>query len=354
MVYVLGWTLNYLVLALWYLGARNRVVFFPVLFVIGGIIFVRYSGTDTFMYELTLRSVLEGDASALIEGWEPGFVFLAKLLLSLTGSEVLALRAIGLVFTLLLLAFVLRADKTELRLFALYILPVFAYQYGMNAVRAGLALATVLLAWQAMRRGKILEALLITMLAITFHYSMVLVAALIVISELKLGTRRSIVIIFVLALTAIFLVVLRYEYFEAKISLYRSYASPSLVSGLSRLGLVVLLWLYFALSGVSAKRSFFGFLLTVVPSVSFQALAFSSYAGLRLLELMTFVSPLLLLRDFDRHGEEPRSIFWLGVFVAGLVGVLATYRNFLTDYDGRMTGTLTPFLPYRTIFDYRP
>jgi hypothetical protein len=35
--------------------------------------------------------------------------------------------------------------------------------------------------------------------------------------------------------------------------------------------------------------------------------------------------------------------------LVSFLGILFTYRNFLADYDGQVTGTETPFLPYRTL-----
>ncbi|BDG18486.1 hypothetical protein TthSNM11_06890 [Thermus thermophilus] len=88
--------------------------------------------------------------------------------------------------------------------------------------------------------------------------------------------------------------------------------------------------------------------------VFFQGLAFVSYAGLRFLDLVAFTTPLVLLREFDHAKKRPGRSFWWGVGVAGIIGAVFFLRNALADYNGQLTGTLTPFLPYRTVFDPWP
>ncbi|GLV47212.1 hypothetical protein TJA_03860 [Thermus sp. LT1-2-5] len=144
---------------------------------------------------------------------------------------------------------------------------------------------------------------------------------------------------------------LRFEYFEAKLSLYSDYETPFSFSGLSRFALVIFLWIAFAMSSVPLAQKVRMFFWVVGPSVVFQVLAMVSYAGLRFLELMTFVAPLVLLREYERWKLAPDRVFIRALIVAGVLGAVAVYRNFLVDYDGQLTGTLTPFLPYRTIFD---
>lgn len=355
MVYLAGWMLNYIVTFLWSIGLRNRMIFSLTLLFIGYIISVRYSGTDTYeIYELSFRDILSGRSSALTEGWEPGFVLLTKVLLWLTSSEVWAVRGIGVVFILLLLVYLLRADRTEIKFLSLYFIPVFVYQYGMNAIRAGLGIAFILLAWQALRRGRWYQFILLGMVSLTFHYSALVPLVLLYVSELKLTGRSVLHGTLLVGLTSGYLLETRQEYFLSKTLLYLEFNSPSIFSGLSRLYLIILIWLFFAAYGLSVTTKIRSFVLVVALALGFQVLAFFSYSGLRLLDLMALVTPLVLVREYDRAGELPTKAFWMGLAVAGVLGAAFLYRNFLSDFDGKMTGTLTPFLPYRTIFDYKP
>jgi hypothetical protein len=355
-VYLLGWFLSYFALLLWYLGARNRIIFVAIFFsYLATIIVIRYSGTDTYpIYELLLRDLLNNVPNELMQGLEPGFALLSKAFLWLTNSEVWTVRGIGVVFVTLLLIYLFRADRTELLLLFLYFIPVLVYQYGMNAIRAGLGLALVLLAWQALRRNRWVLFALLSLMSLLFHYSVALVLTFLMLFEISLKNWR------VVALVCIFLIVVasifasRLDYFESKLLLYSNYDSPTEISGLSRLALVGLLWLSFAISDSPLRSKVKTFTMLVLPAVGFQLLATIFYAGLRFLELFTFFVPLVLIREYDRHCRNPSKVFWLGMAVSGLLGAAFLYRNFLTDFDGQLTGTPTPFLPFRTIFDYKP
>jgi len=355
MVYIVGWMLNYITTFLWSMGFRKKLVFLIPLFYTGIITLVRYSGTDTYeIYELGFRGIWNAQDNIITEGWEPGFVFLAKTLLLLTSSEVWAVRSIGALFIFLLLFYLLRADRTEVKFLSLYFIPVFIYQYGMNAIRAGLGLVLILLAWQALRRGKWYHFALLGLAGLTFHYSMLLPLTLLLFFELKpKDWRVSLATVLTVSLAAFFLATRR-EYFLSKLALYLDYDSPTEFSGISRLGIILLMWLFFAASSLHVAAKIRTFVFLVALAFGFQVLASFSYAGLRFLELMAFVVPLVLIREYERAGKVPGKVFWLGLAVTGVLGAAFVYRNFLSDFDGQMTGTLTPFLPYRTIFDYKP
>lgn len=355
MVYLLGWALSYFSLLLWYAGVRSRIFFVFTFCYLAALIVIRYSGTDTYpIYERILRDMLEGIPNELIQGLEPGFVLLSKSLLWLTNSEVWAVRGIGVIFIMILLVYLFRADRTEILFLFLYFVPVLVYQYGMNAVRAGLGLALMLLAWQMLRRNHWWSFAFLALLSLLLHYSLVLVLALFLFFETKIRDWRTVAIIGISVAALIMLILLNREYFESKLSLYSDYNSPSELSGLSRFVLIGLLWVFFALSSRFFWPKIRTFIGLVAPAVGFQMLASISYAGTRFLELLTFVTPLILIRELEKTGKIPGRVFWLGLTVVGLLGAAFLYRNFLSDFDGQMTGTPTPFLPYRTIFDYQP
>lgn len=354
MPYLLGWFANYFSLTIWTLGLPRWVAFLPTLLFYTIIILIRYSGTDTYgIYELALDALREGGED-LPAGWEPGFLIISKFLLSITNSAVLTLRFIGVFFVGLLFAFFSRADRNELLYLSLWFFPVLVYQYGMNAVRAGLAMAVLLLAWQASRRGNRRAFLLWGLAALLFHYSALLPFLLLFLSGFSISRVRTLILLVLALAFAAVLVASRQEYFLAKIALYSDYESPFSFSGLSRLILVTLVWMGVVLSPLGVGPKVRATALLLLPTLLFQGFAFFSYAGLRLLEWMTFVAPLMAIGEFDRARRPPGRTFWLILGIGGLLGAGFVYRNFLTDYDGQLTGTLTPFLPYRTIFDYRP
>lgn len=353
MVYITGWFLNYLTLWLRWVGIGAK---FPALFAllfIGVIITIRNSGTDTHSYEIWLSSV-KSDTNTL--SLEPGFVLIAELLLRLTGSEVWALRGIGVLFTLFLIVYWLRSDRYELNLITLYFIPAFVFPYGMNAVRAGLGLALLLLAWQCLRRNNRMCFIILLLISITFHYSMILPALLLGVPKLKAKTWRPLLLIVIVFATfaAVALVFVQQGYILAKLELYSSSESPSPASGLSRIAMLAALLLGFSLQALPFKTKLRAWAVIFGLGVLFQGLAFVFYAGLRFLDLVAFTSPFVLLLEFDHAGKRPGRSFWWGVGIAGILGAFFFLRNALADYNGQLTGTLTPFLPYRTVFDPWP
>ncbi len=351
MVYWVGWILNYWAL-LWYsLGFRSRLLLFLPLVYVGIVIVLRDSGTDVRVYEHVLRGLLHEGSSAWIPGWEPLFFLLAKLGLWVFGSEVEALRFIGGFYVLVLAFFLVRADNRELLIFHLHYLPLFVYSHGMNVVRVGLAAAVFLLAWQSLRRGYKWRFFLLSLASFLFHYSTAVVFLLSYGNEARFKVWRDflpLLLVFAVVFGSVFAYL---DYFEAKLALYSSSEAPSPFSGLVRTGLVVLLWMFFVGGKVPLKVKIKSFTFLVLPTIILQILTFWSYAALRLVDLMLFLAPLVLVREYDMLGRSPPRLFWVGLALVGFLGILFTYRNFLSDYDGQVTGTETPFLPYRIITD---
>jgi hypothetical protein len=335
---------------LWYsLGFRSRLLLFLPLVYVGIVIVLRDSGTDVRAYEQVLRGLLHEGSSAWITGWEPLFFLLAKLGLWVFGSEVEALRFIGGFYVLVLAFFLVRADNRELLIFHLHYLPLFIYSYGMNVVRAGLATAVFLLAWQSLRRGDRRSFFLFSLASFLLHYSTALLFLFAYGNEVRFKVWRDflpLLLVFAVIFGSVFVYL---DYFEVKLALYSSSEAPSPISGLVRTALVVLLWVFFAGGRVPLKAKIKSFTFLVLPTIILQVLTFWSYAAVRLVDLMLFLAPLVLVREYDMLGRSPPRLFRVGLALVSFLGILFTYRNFLADYDGQVTGTETPFLPYRIL-----
>ncbi|MGQ9736048.1 MAG: EpsG family protein [Thermaceae bacterium] len=348
MVYFLGWLLNYVSFSLWSLFPLRAFFLFSFVFA-GPLVFFRNSGTDVALYEAILLTLAAGEENVLTRGIEPGFTFFSKVFLWLTGSEVWALRWIGASFVFLLLVYIFRANRAEVSFFSLYFFPVFFYQYGMNAVRAGLGVAILLLAWQALRRRKMWVFVSLSALSLLFHYSMVVPVALLLFFALP--TRKRVIFLGLFGFLGLILLSLRWEYFTSKLSLYSSYDSPSEVSGLSRLLIMAVLWLFFAMTKIPLRVKFKRLLVLIGMSFAFQILALYSYAGLRFLDLMAFITPLILIDTLEREQGRVSKLFLIGLALAGLLGMGFVYRNFLNESVSSDILRQTPFLPYRTVFE---
>ena len=361
MIYIAGWAISYFVYLLSALICRGKVcplgkglLAIPIL-LFGVIIVFRDSGTDTkAIYEPIFYNILAGIESPVVKGWEPGFKLVVRALLWMTNSEVVSLRLVGAIYVGLLLLFLIRADRVEVTVLFLYYLPLFVYMHGMNTVRVGLGGALFLLAWQSLRRKRFAVFWLLAFSSVMFHYSMVIPLLILFVAEYRLlswKTMVSALAVFVLVATV---VIWREDYFLAKLNLYSRYEAPSFFSAMSRTALVCFLWCLFAISKVPISVKVKTFITLTLVTMIFQALVVVSYAGIRMVDLMTLLAPLLLVRQYDLIGRSPAGLFLWGLGFAGLIGAGFVYRNFLTDFDGQVSGTSSPFLPYRTIFDEWP
>lgn len=356
MPYVLGLLWVYLL----FLWTERRNPAKSRYLLLGGLVFplllavFRYSGTDTYpIYEQILwRSFSEKTSTGL----EPGFDFLSRFLMALTGSEVFTVRFLAVIFTGLLGLFVWRADPTERYFLFLFFFPSFFYQYGMNTIRSGLALALILLAWQSLRRDKWGVALGLGGIALTFHYSALLVLLFLGLVE-GLRLRKAVAlrasVVFLLVASLLFL--MEREYFLSKLSLYLTQIQAiQNLPGASRSLMVALLALSLLASPLSREKKVLGGGLLLLFTGASQAIALISVAGARLLELASFIAPLAIIRLHDLEGRAVQRGFLLLLVLAGLLGAIFFFRQQARDWEGRFTGSSTPFFPYRIVFQHNP
>lgn len=363
MVYVLYWALNYWSLLLWLIGLKNRLIFVVPFLFAAILIAFRNSGTDTAVYEQILATFASMSwLDVLSLRMEPGFLIVSKFLVSPLGlPPEVALRILGILFVFIL-GFAIRiADRNELLLFGLFYLPLVMISYGMNAVRAGLGLALFVVGVQMMRRGFLLKSILLFIIACLFHYSLLLGAGLLILLEFMLGVRPKTLVIVILVgvIPSIGILGFAAEWFAAKLELYSSPSDlVSPISGLSKVAIIGLLSLALWATNIPLKHKTISWLLIAASTlVSLFLLVKGSYAALRILDLISLLTPFLFLRAVDLSPSSRTRVlplfFWILVGLAGAVGVALMYRNMLSDWGGVITGSETPFLPYRFIWEDR-
>lgn len=353
MEYITGWLCNYfcLILHLSKVSVR-RLYSFTAMSYFLILITLRDSGTDTQgIYEAMASAILSNQFSVWISGSELAFRQLLSMFLTVTGSPVWAVRLIGMVFILLLMFFIAKSDKREFFWFITYFVPVFIYQYGMNAIRAGIAMAVFLVAFQYLRRSKRRSFFLISLTTFFFHYSFIFVFIVLSLFEFAKVRLKHVLYFMVAGLSIFSIAYFRWEYFIAKLNLYINYNSPAIYSGLSRIIISAFLLLGVWAGRLPHREKLKLLAFSVVMMISLQALTFFSYAGLRLLDLWIFVLSLVILRTYDRTNTGLDKWMQIGYLLAGFLGASFVYRNMLTDWAGQMTGTTTPFLPYQTILE---
>lgn len=349
MIYIFGWLTIYGSLALErFVKYRSKIFAHMALLVLGLIAVLRGEvGNDTFViYETRARLLKAG--TLIWTGTEPGFTFLLNVLVSFC-TPVIAIRVVAFIFTFLIFVFLLRADKTEFYFSLVFIFPLF-FTYSMNVLRVGLGLALLLLAFQYQRRNKTFGFLVFAFLSLMFHYSMLIPLILLWLLDFRFLSRRNVILLAVGVMIVIAVVSFGEDYFSKKMVLYVGSESPNSFSGLSKVlaNMILLFGVAFSKLPSTKKRALILTILSI--TTAFLILSRYSYAGLRLLDLVTFSAPLLIIRAYDQYRLKPGAIFRLSLFICGIVIIVFTYRNFLSDYGGLQTGTPSPFLPYRTIF----
>lgn len=339
MVYLLGWFFVYLS-GLVQCVSKYRGRFFGfilVSFLSFLVIFRGDVGTDTNTYEGMIDAF-----SGVFSSVEVGYSSIVFLLKGFDLDSAVVLRIIGLVFCILFLSVYFFSNEDE-RFFVLYyFIPVFFYIYGMNLVRLGIASLLFFFSIRLYSSSKRLLAFLFFILSLSFHYSIFFNFIVFYLIFLKVINFRFFLAISFFILLAYFTVG---DYLISKLNLYAESQSPS---GFSGAGIVVAVVLFIAAS-VSSELSrvikirfaFFSFSLCLLSFF----IALHSYAGLRLLNLLSFSLPVTLLVLHRYHCVRLTIGAKFFIFLAGFFSIILIFRNFLNEPKG-----LSSFLPYHFIF----
>lgn len=344
MVYIIGWAGMLLVT---FLDSVRGSKFFGFL-VLTYLTFLAFSrglvGTDTVSY-ISIFELLANSESVAFG--EIGFKYLAIILLSIFTDAELAVKAVSLVFFALLGIYYLRSTKDEAFLFVSYILPVFAYSYSMNGLRIGIGFAIFLIVFQILlRNGFYFKKIWFLILPVFFHYSTILFPLIIFLYKKNWLSIRFIMISISVVILSSLVFFIYGGYFSDKLALYGNYAAPSMFSGVRNV-----IPLLLVLVGVSLGRLPFNKKIQIIV-ISFLLLMLAmslvqvSYAGLRVLDLLSSIIPLMTLyfyRELNLKFDKNIKLFFI---LAGLLYALATYRGFVEYYG--VGGS--PFLPYTFSF----
>lgn len=136
MIYLAGWAGMFFSSFFVSRKLGRRLVYVLLLFLMFVSFFRGMVGTDTANYISIFKNIAIQEPVGFSE---IGFIYLSKVLLTLTPDPELAVKSVSVVFYLLLGLFFYRSDENESFLFVSYLLPVFAYSYSMNGLRIGVA-----------------------------------------------------------------------------------------------------------------------------------------------------------------------------------------------------------------------
>ena len=341
MIYLVGWSALCFTFFISSFSRYRGCAFglFTILIFAGIAIFRGSTGTDTANYELMLSKLSLDTIWGTVE---PGFAFVGLFLTEMLGSAEAGVRAVSVLFFVLVTLYYFRADKNEEFVLLAYLAPAYFYIYSMNGLRIGIASIVLLLAVQTLRRGYVLKSGATMLIAVLFHYTILFSIGYLLINFFK-GARLKYV--FLLGLLVLLLFHFASENIFFRLSSYSDFESPNSLSGLSKIIVILLLVFSAQFSSLPSPLRIRIVLSTILfTSFAIAATAFS-YVGLRFLDLIAFVIPIAILMI---HSESEQLFNWktkLFFLLSGFASAAAVYRGFLIEAgQGR-----SPFMPYEVI-----
>ena len=328
-VYTIGWILCALASAAILIGGQNSrtfawvaLIYFTTVAVLRGAV-----GTDTSAYEDAFARILAGNAEWISEGL---FGAVGLLLCELGGSAEAGVRLLSGLFFGLLAIFCLRADRDELLLLSAYALPVFGYQYSMNTLRIGMAMAVLLLAVQAIRRTESPRNVAVLFAPVLLHYTSIIASCFLVLTGLRWKSKLfSVAVAGGVAVFAMFQLTLQ-DYLFGKLLAYETFAAPSEASGLSRLVIMAIITGAVLVGGLPANAKVKLVWVTAILALIFAALTKDTAAGLRLLDILSFSMPLGALLAYASTSRLVDKYFKIGLCLAGVIPA-KVFEYLLTD-----------------------
>lgn len=299
-------------------------------------------GTDTFAYTYMVRFAMQGLNLQI----EPGFVAFINLAAQFTHDPSVVVNLFSTLFYGAMLLFMLRATRHELiYLFAFYA-PQYFLMYSMNGIRIGLASAFFLLFYQAWTRHRLKSALLYAAIAFSFHFSILLALVLFFVGRSAHDTRRRLIVqVGGMVLLIIVYAFLR-EYLLGQIDSYANQETFSALAGLSIVIKTLVFLLFVGETPIPARQRYRTTAIALFAVFTSIGVAQFTYAGLRLLDIVGWILPLLYMGSVDRS-VSMGSRFSKGLALVGIIGALAVLRNIFSAAGAGGS----PFIPYSFIWD---
>ena len=295
-------------------------------------------GTDTATY-ISLVSLVMSDAQIAIE---PGFLAFIKLASLLTNNPSTVVNLFSAMFFAVMLLFMFRATKLELIYLFSYFAPQYFLLYSMNGIRIGLASAFFLLFFQGWTRGNKLQAILVGAVAISFHFSILLAFVLFFFGRSSRSSHRSLSgQLIVIALLSIGSMALN----DYLISQFDRYSGSRTFSEAAGLSIFIKSFVFLVFAGATPlpqKKRLRATIIAAFAVIFSMGVTQFTYAGLRLLDIVAWMLPLLYMGSLDPNQRIGKR-FVLGLLLVGMLGGAATTRNIFSSVDEGAS----PFIPYK-------
>ena len=293
-------------------------------------------GTDSFFYLALLQDYRLYGESAM--KYEPGFELLGKFIAFLGATPRQGVALIALISSAILCKAYSRS-RNEMILFALLVFPLFFYDFTMNGMRYGLSFCLATLAVDGLYQKKYKVFVIWGIAAFLMQYSALLILLLFISVLIK---KKYQIAFGIMLLGVIVISPSLFSFFVERVSNksedYSQLYSPSFVSGLGPLCMVLLMYVNFLWYHRKEKYSNLIHIIMVCEILGFVFAKFS-YAGLRFQG--AFMYCMLIYLKNNTKVILPWK-YTVNLFLMSVFAILLFYKNITTPVEDE----LTPFLPY--------
>lgn len=293
------------------------------------------TGTDTATY-LNIIQNIRDEGLNVTHLSEPGFYILAYTLNKISPSSSFTLVLITAVFCAI---YYKAFSRTNLSIFisCSLVFPIFFFDMSMNGIRYGFAFCLAIIALNNFGSKIIFYPLLLT--SLSFHLTSILIIIFFFIKKIQEKKIKYSRILPLAIITGI-LIFSSIDYISTKTNDYLNFSTYNKFSGTSTLIIMILLLNLYTL--FFKKEIIFIFFIFIATLAAY-AITFYSYAGLRFLSLITFITITSMI--YGNENVIRRPIFHFYCFTIGIIGFIFKMRNFSESENLE-----SPFIPYLFIW----
>lgn len=341
LIYLIGWIMMFLIAPFQYL--KKGVGVFLASIVICYCSFIAFFrgdvGTDTGSYIAIFKNVINGVDAPYAEF---GFDFLSKTILFIYPDPIVSVKIISLLFFGLMFVFLMRSSSDERFLLLSFLLPIFSYSYSMNVIRVGLAASISALILQSIINKGLRGKIKYFIIAISFQYTSIIIPFVFYFSSIGFYKLIKLRHVFLFLFLVVFFLVFYGDYVGEKLSLYQESESPSIYSGLVNFFVILIIFIFLFLGKLPKKEKFRIISRMGVFLILFLFFSRVSYAGLRLIDMLTFTVPFVIYFFYKKNNICFDFYMKCGFYISGLIISFNIYMAYLSDYGNGES----PFLPY--------
>lgn len=219
-------------------------------------------GTDTYTYVKIIEDINLG--LPLGYGYEPGFVMLVRLILTVTDDPIAVINTISVASVAIIIFSILRSDNVRQDVIYSVVFSYIILDVGMNSIRFGAALSLFLLGASYKEQSRIRSWLLFS-IAPFFQFTVVYLIFGVLCLDFMEGKRtrgNRVLLFFFGVLFFLAIIILFWENVREKVSIYfdGGFSSPGAASGLAPF-IMSLILVLFRLSNKRKELQLFHLLL---------------------------------------------------------------------------------------------